>query len=58
MKFTLNYLMIKRLGEMGGFEYSNISPMNEIAPYLRHPVCGKTVAVLLQELRDREQCQE
>ncbi len=32
MKFTLNYLMIKRLGEMGGFEYSNISPMNEIVP--------------------------
>ena len=35
-----------------------LEPMNEIAPYLRHPVCGKTVAVLLQELRDREQCQE
>jgi len=32
MKFTLNYLMIKRLGEMGGFEYNDISPMNEIAP--------------------------
>lgn len=32
MKFTLNYLMIKRLGEMAGLEYNNISPMNEIAP--------------------------
>lgn len=32
MKFTLNYLMIKRLGETGGFEYNDISPMNEIAP--------------------------
>lgn len=32
MKFTLNYLMIKRLGEMCGFEYNDISPMNEIAP--------------------------
>ena len=32
MKFTLNYLMIKRLGELGGFEYNDISPMNELAP--------------------------
>lgn len=32
MKFTLNYLMIKRLGEMAGLEYNDISPMNEIAP--------------------------
>lgn len=32
MKFTLNYLMIKRLGEMAGLEYSDISPMNELAP--------------------------
>ncbi len=32
MKFSLNYLMIKRLGEMAGLEYNDISPMNEIAP--------------------------
>lgn len=32
MKFTLNYLMIKRLGEMGGFAFNAVSPMNEIAP--------------------------
>ncbi len=32
MKFTWNYLMIKRLGELAGVEYNNISPMNEIAP--------------------------
>ena len=32
MKFTLNYLMIKRLGEMAGLTYNDISPMNEIAP--------------------------
>lgn len=32
MKFTLNHLMIKRLGEMAGLEYNDISPMNEIAP--------------------------
>ena len=32
MKFKLNYLMIKRLGEMASLEYNDISPMNEIAP--------------------------
>ena len=32
MKFTLNYLMIKRLGELACLEYSDISPMNELAP--------------------------
>lgn len=32
MKFTWNYLMIQRLGEMAGPEYNDISPMNEIAP--------------------------
>ena len=32
MKFQLNYLMIRRLGELIGLEYSDISPMNEIAP--------------------------
>lgn len=32
MKFTWNYLMIKRLGEMASLEYNDISPMNEIAP--------------------------
>ena len=32
MKFQLNYLMIKRLGEMAGLAYNDISPMNEIAP--------------------------
>ena len=32
MKFELNYLMIKRLGEMAGLEYNDISPMNELAP--------------------------
>ena len=32
MKFTLNYLMIKRLGELCSLEYNDISPMNELAP--------------------------
>ena len=32
MKFALNYLMIKRLGELTGLEYNEISPMNELAP--------------------------
>ena len=32
MKFKLNYLMIKRLGELENLAYSDISPMNEIAP--------------------------
>ena len=32
MKFRLNYLMIKRLGELAGLEYNDISPMNELAP--------------------------
>ncbi len=32
MKFQLNYLMIKRLGEMAGLAYNDISPMNEITP--------------------------
>lgn len=46
MKFTLNYLMIKRLGEMGGFEYSNISPMNEIAPDTEALIKGLPADVL------------
>lgn len=32
MKFTLDYLMIKRLGELSDLTYNDISPMNEIAP--------------------------
>ena len=32
MKFTWNYLMIKRLGEIASLAYNDISPMNEIAP--------------------------
>ncbi len=32
MKFRLNYLMIKRLGELTGLAHNDISPMNEIAP--------------------------
>lgn len=32
MKFKLNYLMIKRLGESAELTYNDISPMNEIAP--------------------------
>ncbi len=32
MKFTLHYPGIKRLGELAGIPYNDISPMNEIAP--------------------------
>ncbi len=32
MKFTLHYPEIKRLGELAGVAYNDISPMNEIAP--------------------------
>lgn len=32
MKQSLNYLMIKRLGELAGLSYSDISPMTEIVP--------------------------
>lgn len=31
-----------------------LKPMAEIAPYFRHPVSGKTIAVLLRELEDAE----
>lgn len=32
-----------------------LEPMASIAPYLRHPVTGKTIARLLKELADREE---
>lgn len=31
-----------------------LEPMNEIDPYFIHPVCGKTIAQLLRELREKE----
>lgn len=46
MKFTLNYLMIKRLGETGGFEYNDISPMNEIAPDTEELIKGLPADIL------------
>lgn len=30
-----------------------LKPMAEIAPYLRHPISGKTIAALLRELEDK-----
>ena len=46
MKFTLNYLMIKRLGETGGFGYNDISPMNEIAPDTEELIKGLPADIL------------
>ena len=46
MKFTLNYLMIKRLGELIGLEFNDISPMNEIAPDTEELVNGLPADIL------------
>ncbi len=46
MKFTLNYLMIRRLGELIGLEYSDISPMNEIAPDTEELIKGLPADIL------------
>ena len=46
MKFTLNYLMIKRLGELIGLEYNDISPMNEIAPDTEELIKGLPADIL------------
>lgn len=46
MKFTLNYLMIKRLGETGGFGYNDISPMNEITPDTEELIKGLPADIL------------
>ena len=46
MKFTLNYLMIKRLGELIGLEFNDISPMNEIAPDTEELIKGLPADIL------------
>ncbi len=46
MKFTLNYLMIKRLGGLIGLEYNGISPMNEIAPDTEELINGLPADIL------------
>lgn len=46
MKFTLNYLMIKRLGELIGLEFNDISPMNEIAPDTEELINGLPADIL------------
>ena len=46
MKFTLNYLMIKRLGGLIGLEYNDISPMNEIAPDTEELINGLPADIL------------
>lgn len=46
MKFTLNYLMIKRFGELIGLEFNDISPMNEIAPDTEELVNGLPADIL------------
>lgn len=46
MKFTLNYPMIKRLGELIGLEFNDISPMNEIAPDTEELVNGLPADIL------------
>lgn len=46
MKFTLNYFMIKRLGETGGFGYNDISPMNEITPDTEELIKGLPADIL------------
>jgi dihydroneopterin aldolase/2-amino-4-hydroxy-6-hydroxymethyldihydropteridine diphosphokinase len=33
-----------------------LEPMAEIAPYLRHPLEGKTMMQLLKELKERTEC--
>ena len=56
MKFKLDYLMIKRLGELSGLTYNDISPMNEIAPDteelingLPSDILGKTDDILKEQ---------
>lgn len=46
MKFTLNYLMIKRLGGLIDLEYNGISPMNEIAPDTEELINGLPADIL------------
>lgn len=46
MKFTLNYLMIKRLGGLISLEYNGISPMNEIAPDTEELINGLPADIL------------
>lgn len=46
MKFTLNYLMIKRLGGLISLEYNDISPMNEIAPDTEELINGLPADIL------------
>lgn len=46
MKFTLNYLMIKRLGELIGLEFNDISPMSEIAPDTEELINGLPADIL------------
>ena len=46
MKFKLDYLMIKRLGELSQLTYNDISPMNEIAPDTEELINGLPVDIL------------
>lgn len=48
MKFTLEYPFIKRLGELTGLTYSDISPMNEIAPETQALINGLPADILSQ----------
>ena len=46
MKFKLDYLMIKRLGELSKLTYNDISPMNEIAPDTEELINGLSSDIL------------